>query len=246
MKDLKFIAMKEGGQVLARILEELRARVTPGIETREIDDWTRRLCLKYGVRPSFLGYEGYPSSICVSINDEVVHGIPSKRILKSEDIISLDLGIFHKGFHTDGAITFTLVPASSEITRLLSVTREALLLGIEQAVIGNRVGDIGSAIQNYVEKNNFSVVRSLVGHGVGKNIHEEPLIPNFGSQDSGASLHKGMTIAIEPMVSAGGYEVYQAEDGWTYKTSDKSMVAHFEHTVYITDNLPVVLTKNGS
>jgi methionyl aminopeptidase len=239
----KLQAMQRGGHILALMLEELKARTVAGVRTKEIDDWAKRLALKHGIKPSFLGYESYPAAVCVSVNDEVVHGIPSTRVVQEGDLVSLDLGVYVNGYHTDAAITFPVGEVDSDTRNLVAVTKKALELGIAAAIPGNHVGDIGSAIQNYVEKHGFGVIRSLVGHGVGLNIHEEPMVPNFGSKGTGSLLRDGMTIAIEPMVSMGGYEVYQSDDGWTYKTNDGSLVAHFEHSVYISGNSPIILTK---
>ncbi len=239
----KYIAMKKGGQILARILYEVKEWIKPGITTKEIDDYTRKLCLKYKVRPSFQGYGGYPAAICVSLNDEVVHGIPSQTIIKAGDIVSLDFGVYLDGYHTDSAISFVIGKESASNKKLLEVTKNSLMLGIDQAVAGNRIGDISFAIQNYVEKNGFNVVRTLVGHGVGSNLHEEPMIPNFGTKGTGELLREGMTLAIEPMVTEGDFHVYQDNDGWTYRTRDGSKSAHFEHTIYITKDSPIILTE---
>ena len=235
--------MKRGGFILGKILQEVKARTSAGMITKNLDDMTRRLCLKYRVKPSFLGYQDYPAAICVSINDEVVHGIPGNRQLILGDVVSLDLGVYYNGYHTDAAITFSLGVAPAETERLLNVTKMALAVGINEAIVGNKIGDIGFAIQNYTEGNGFNVVRALVGHSIGKNIHEDPLIPNFGEKDSGQLIKEGMTIAIEPMVTTGAYDVFQAGDGWTYTTSDGSLSAHFEHTIYVTDTKPIILTK---
>jgi len=239
----KLESMKRGGFILGKILQEVKARTSAGMITKNLDDMTRRLCLKYRVKPSFLGYQDYPAAICVSINDEVVHGIPGNRQLILGDVVSLDLGVYYNGYHTDAAITFSLGVAPAETERLLNVTKMALAVGINEAIVGNKIGDIGFAIQNYTEGNGFNVVRALVGHSIGKNIHEDPLIPNFGEKDSGQLIKEGMTIAIEPMVTTGAYDVFQAGDGWTYATSDGSLAAHFEHTIYVTDTKPIILTK---
>lgn len=244
MNSEKFIFMKEGGEILAQILLELEARIEPELPTKVIDDWTRRLCLKYGVKPSFLGYRDYPSSICVSLNDEVVHGIPNKTRLKIGDLVSLDLGIYYKGYHTDSAITFGLGEISEKQKKLIEVTKSALDIGINQAVLGKRIGDIGYVIQNFVEAKGFNVVRALVGHSIGLSIHEDPLIPNFGLKNEGPKIREGMTLAIEPMITEGGHDVYQDDDGWTYKTSDGSLATHFEHTIYVTRDKPVILTQS--
>lgn len=239
----KLEAMKEGGRILASILGEIKSRTMPGTKTQQIDDWARRLCLKYGVKPSFLNYDGYPAAICVSINDEVVHGIPSEREIKDGDMVSLDFGVHFQGFHTDSAITFVVGTSTKIIDKLINVTRESLEIGIKKAQIGNHIGDIGEAVQKHVESHGFGVVRSLVGHGIGENVHEEPLIPNFGSKGEGPEIVEGMCLAIEPMVTGGNHGVYLDADGWTYLTKDSSLSAHFEHTIYISKNGPVILTK---
>ncbi len=243
MTNEKLQAMQEGGHILALILAELKEKTQVGLRTKEIDEYAKRLFLKYKVRPSFLGYESYPAAVCISINDEVVHGIPSERAIKTGDIVSLDIGVYHKGYHTDAAISFVIGEVDSKIKQLLATTQKALEFGIAEAKVGNHIGDIGNAIQNYAEKAGFSVIRALVGHGVGREIHEEPMVPNFGQKGVGPSLKEGMTLAIEPMISLGGYEVFQADDGWTYKTTDGSLVAHFEHSIYITDSSPIILTN---
>jgi methionyl aminopeptidase len=235
--------MKEGGHILATILTEIKKKTEPGTQTKELDDLAKRLCLKYKVKPSFLNYEGYPAAICVSVNDEVVHGLPGKYIIKEGDLVSLDFGVLHKGYNTDSAITFGVGNITTVADKLIKVTKSALDKGISAAVVGGRIGDIGAAVQKEVEKNGFGVVRVLVGHGVGKEIHENPLIPNFGETGTGPEVIEGMTLAIEPMVTGGNYEVYQAEDGWTYVTKDSSLSCHFEHTIYIGEKGPIILTK---
>lgn len=228
---------------MATILTEIKKKTEPGTQTKELDDLAKRLCLKYKVKPSFLNYEGYPAAICVSVNDEVVHGLPGKYIIKEGDLVSLDFGVLHKGYNTDSAITFGVGNITTVADKLIKVTKSALDKGISAAVVGGRIGDIGAAVQKEVEKNGFGVVRVLVGHGVGKEIHENPLIPNFGETGTGPEVIEGMTLAIEPMVTGGNYEVYQAEDGWTYVTKDSSLSCHFEHTIYIGEKGPIILTK---
>jgi methionyl aminopeptidase len=195
--------------------------------------------------PAFKGYRGYPASICTSLNNEVIHGIPSKRVLKEGDIISIDLGVYKDGFYGDGAVTLPVGKIDPGWEKLLKVTEEALYIGIGNARAGNRVSDISHAIQKHVESNGFSVVRAFVGHGIGRELHEEPQIPNFGSPGRGPRLKEGMTLAIEPMVNAGGYEVFVLDDGWTAVTLDNKPSAHFEHTVLISINGPRILTKSG-
>ncbi len=238
----KLEIMTEGGQILGVILSEIRTAAVPGITTRDLDDLTRRLCLKYKVKPSFLGYQGYPGAICISLNDEVVHGIPNETVIASTDLISLDFGVFHEGYHVDAAFTFTFDDNDWAKQKLIKTAKDALYLAIDQISPGMKIGDIGYVIQHYVEQKGFGVVRSLVGHGVGKELHENPLIPNFGQKNTGTILKKGMTLAIEPMITNGDYEVYQESDGWTYKTCDHSLSSHYEHTIYIDDNNATILT----
>jgi len=240
--------MAEGGKILAAILRELALAVKPGIKTKELDLLAHGLCREHKVAPAFLGYavagKKYPASLCVSVNDEVVHGIPSDRVLQKDDMVGLDMGVVYQGWNLDSAVTVEVQSEKRKAKneKLIAVTREALNLGIAQAKPGNHIGDISHAIQQYIESNGFAVVRDLVGHGVGRKLHEEPAIPNFGKPGDGAELREGMVIAIEPMVTAGGWRVRLAADHWTYKTKDGSLSAHFEHTVAITKNGPVVLT----
>jgi methionyl aminopeptidase len=219
--------------------------VRPGITTREIDAEIENYIVARDAKPSFKGYRGYPASACISINDVVVHGIPTERQLQPGDIVSVDVGAYKNGYHGDGAWTFAVGEISEESQRLLRVTREALGLGIEQARPGKRLGEISNAIQQHVERNGFSVVRMLVGHGIGRQLHEDPQVPNFGSAHQGPVLSAGMVLAIEPMVNSGGYEVYIEKDEWTVVTRDHSRAAHFEHTVAITENGPRILTRPG-
>lgn len=235
--------MRIGGKILAEIILILKEKTKPGITTKSLNILTNRLCFKHKVKPSFLNYRGYPCSLCVSMNDEIVHGIPSNRIIKENDLVSLDLGIKHQGYHTDMAVTFFLGEPSSRVENLIVVTERALEIGIKKVVVGNRIGDISYAIQESIEKEGFGVIRDLVGHGIGEEIHEEPAIPNFGNPGTGSAIEAGMVFAIEPMVSAGEYKLYLKDDGWTFTSKDKSLTAHFEHTVLATANGPEVLTK---
>ncbi|MBI2057423.1 MAG: type I methionyl aminopeptidase [Candidatus Yanofskybacteria bacterium] len=241
--------MAEGGQILKEILQNLSLAVKPGIKTEELDKLAEELVFSWdkkipeaGIRPSFKGYRGYPAFICISVNDEVVHGLPSDRTIKDGDIVGLDFAIKYKGLHVDSALTVGVGEISAEAEKLIRVTKEALDVGIKEATVGNTTGDIGFAVQKYVEKNGFSVVRELVGHGVGEHLHEEPYVPNYGKKGQGPELVEGMTIAIEPMVNFGKHEVVLAKDGVTYRTKDGSLSAHFEHTVAITKDGPLVLT----
>lgn len=236
-------AMREAGVISQRALKLAGKAVEPGVSTAEIDAIVRKYIEKQGATPSFLGYCDYPASACISVNDVVIHGIPSKKkILKSGDIVSIDVGAFFKGFHGDNAWTFACGDVSKEAQALMDATRESLFEGIKQAVAGARLGDIGSAVQRYTEARNYSVVRDFVGHGVGAKLHEEPSVPNFGTPGRGVRLLPGMTIAIEPMINAGTHKVRVLEDGWTTVTADGKLSAHFEHTIAITPDGPVILT----
>lgn len=230
-------------RIVAETLEELKQQVKPGVTTKEIEKIAQEKITKKGGTPAFKGYRGYPANICTSVNNQVVHGIPSGLKLKEGDILSIDLGVLLDGFYGDGAITLPVGKISPLAEKLLKVTEEALYIGIDKATPRNRVLDISSAIQNHVEKNGFSVVRALVGHGIGMSLHEEPQVPNFGMAGHGPKLKKGMTIAIEPMVNAGTYEIAVLDDKWTVVTLDNELSAHFEHTVAITDNTAEILTK---
>ena len=218
--------------------------VKPGVSTYDIDALIHDFIVGAGARPSFLGYGGFPASSCISINDEIIHGIPNrKRIIQNGDIVSIDVGAFIDGFHGDNAYTFAAGDISDEAKKLLEATEQSLYEAIKVAVAGNRIGDIGNAVSNYVEDRGFSVVREYVGHGVGRDLHEDPEVPNFGKAGHGVRLVPGMTIAIEPMINAGGREVKRLADKWTVVTADHSLSAHFEHTVVITADGPVIMTK---
>jgi methionyl aminopeptidase len=235
--------MAEACRIVAEVFEELKRMIEPDISTKEIDQFVESFITSKKAYPAFKGYRGFPASVCTSVNNEVVHGIPSSRRLKEGDIISLDIGVYYRGFYGDGAITLPVGEADATARKLLMVTEDALYRGIGNAIIGNRLLDISHAIQSYVEGNGFSVVRSFVGHGIGRELHEEPQVPNFGRKGEGPLLREGMTLAIEPMVNAGGWEVEILDDGWTAVTKDGSLSAHFEHTVALTDNGPLILTK---
>lgn len=228
---------------MAEVLEGIRKHISSGVKTRELDEFAESFILSKGAKPAFKGYRGYPSSICASVNEQVVHGIPSSVKLKKGDIISIDIGVYYNGFYGDAALTLPVGDISSKAKKLLAVTEESLQVGIESAVTGNRLSDISFAIQNNVEPEGFSVVRNFVGHGIGRKLHEEPQIPNFGKPGQGPKLMPGMTLAIEPMVNEGGWEISILNDGWTAVTKDQSLSAHFEHTVAITKNGHDVLTK---
>lgn len=235
--------MKDACRISANALVVAGKAVEPGVSTLEIDTIVRKYIEKEGATPSFLGYGGFPASACISVNNVVIHGIPSKKqILKEGDIVSVDVGAFYDGFHGDNAYTFKCGKVSPEAEALLKATEESLYEGIKQAKAGNRVGDIGSAVQKYVESRSYSVVRDFVGHGVGAKLHEEPSVPNYGTPGRGVRLIPGMTIAIEPMVNVGDYKVKVLSDEWTTVTSDGSLAAHFEHTVAITSDGPQIMT----
>lgn len=236
--------MKEACQISAEALMAAGEAVKPGVSTWEIDKIAYDLIKKRGAQPNFLGLYDFPATACISINNEVIHGIPSKRrILKEGDIVSIDLGAAKNGYNGDNAATFAVGNCSPEAKRLMDTTRESLYKGIEQAVPGNRIGDIGHAVQSYCEERGYGVVRDFVGHGVGTKLHEDPSVPNFGHEGRGIRLLPGMTLAIEPMINQGTYKVKQLSDGWTVITADGKLSAHFEHTVAITANGPVILTK---
>ncbi len=236
--------MKEACVISAGALKAAGAAVEPGVSTAEINKVAHDYIVKHGAIPSFLGYNGFPAAACISINDEVIHGIPNKkRIIRAGDIVSIDVGATLNGYVGDNAATFAAGDISPEAQRLCDVTRESLYEGIRAAVAGGRLGDIGSTIQRYCEERGFSVVREFTGHGVGKQLHEDPSVPNFGTPGRGVRLLPGMTLAIEPMINAGGAGIRQLPDGWTIKTRDGSLSAHFEHTIAITSNGPVIMTQ---
>lgn len=235
--------MREAGKILCEVHNQLEDFVKPGISTLEIDQYGEKLIRKYNCIPSFLNYEGYPASICVSVNDEVVHGIPTKqRILKDGDIVSLDAGVIYEGYHSDAARTHLIGKCSLEAQRLVEVTKQSFFEGIKYAKEGNRLFDISNAIADYVESYGYGIVQDLVGHGVGRKLHEDPQIPNYRQSRRGMRLKAGMTLAIEPMINAGGYEVVWLEDDWTVVTEDGSLSAHYENTVLITEGEPEILS----
>lgn len=236
--------MSEAGAVTARILHKLNNVITPGITTMEIDDIVETFILENGMIPAFKGYNGYPASACISINDEVVHGIPAKkRRLCEGDIVSVDVGTIYKGYYSDAARTYSVGEIDEAAARLIAVTEESFYEGLKFCKAGFRLSDISHAIQQYVENNGFSVVRDFVGHGIGKSMHEDPQIPNYGISGKGPRLITGMVFAIEPMVNEGGWQVKTLSDGWTVKTEDGKRSAHYENTVAITEEEPLLLTK---
>ena len=234
--------MKRAGQIVAIAHEEVRKAIKPGVTTKALDRLCEEVIRSYGATPAFKGYNGFPASICVAINEEVVHGIPDETTISSGDIIGIDIGAEFQGYYGDAAKTWPVGEVSELAKELLRVTEESLYKGIENASIGKRLSDISHGIQRHVESNGFSVVRDFVGHGIGRNMHEEPQVPNFGRPGWGPRLKNGMVLAIEPMVNVGGYEVEITENDWTVITKDGSLSAHFEHTVAITQSGPLILT----
>lgn len=236
--------MRKAGRITAQILEEMCQMAKPGISTGELDKFAEKRIYELGAVPAFKGYHGFPACVCISVNEEVVHGIPStKKILKDGDIVGLDFGVSYEGWYGDSARTVAIGSISSEAQKLVDATRESLRLGIEQCREGNRVFDIGHAVQKYVEDFGYGVVREFVGHGIGRALHEEPQVPNYGPKGKGPVLKVGMVLAIEPMINAGSHEVKVLKDGWTAVTVDRSLSAHFEHTVAITPKGPEILTR---
>ncbi len=245
LKSINDIAkMRSAGQHAMEMLHYLKGFVKDGIRTMELELLCEeRLKTKKNVKAAFKGYSGFPYCLCVSVNDEVVHGMPGERILRDGDVVSLDFGVVYDGYYGDVAVTCGVGRISKDAERLLSVTEESLLKGIDQAREGNRLHDISAAVQGYVEEAGYSVVRDFVGHGIGRSLHEDPQLPNYGTKGSGIRLKKGLALAIEPMVNVGGYEVFVRDNGWTAATKDGSLSAHFEHTIAITDNGPEILTR---
>lgn len=234
--------MREAGRLSALALKVGGEAVKPGVTTAEIDKAIHDFIVSQGATPSFLNLYGFPASACISVNDELIHGIPGNRVIKDGDIVSIDVGACLDGYHGDNAATFVAGNASEEALELLDVTRQSLYKGIEMAVVGNRVGDISNAVQTYCEERGYSVVREFVGHGIGRSVHEDPEVPNFGAAGHGPRLVNGMCIAIEPMINAGTRFVSTDSNGWTVRTKDGKLSAHFEHTIAITDNGPIILT----
>ncbi len=239
--------MRRANVIVAEILQELKEKVAPGVTTLELDGVAEELTLKKKALPAFKGYEVagrvFPRCLCVSINEEIVHGIPTNRALREGDIVGLDFGVIYNGFYGDAALTVGVGRVSEKARRLMEVTERALYKGIEQLQDGKRLGDLGSAVQQVAESAGFSVVRAFVGHGIGKRLHEEPPVPNYGEPDRGVRVREGMVLAIEPMVNAGSHEVAMKDDGWTAVTKDGSLAAHFEHSVAVTKNGPYILSQ---
>ena len=243
--------IREGGKILAQIMGKLTEEVKPGITTNYLDKVAEDLVFKYGARPSFKGYQGadgeftkpFPAVLCTSINEEIVHCIPSVKKLKEGDIISLDSGILYKGFHTDMAVTLPVGKVSPDVLRLIRVTKKSLKKAIKEARVGNTFGDIGNIVQRYVESQGYNVVRELCGHGIGREVHEDPQILNYGKRGSGPKIKEGMVFCIEPMATIGDWRLKKARDGYGYQTKDGSLCAHFEHTIAVTKNGPEILTE---
>jgi methionyl aminopeptidase len=248
-KEIKI--MKEGGAILANVMRQLQERVKPGVTTLELDRAAEALILNSGAECSFKGYKGdsggsgqpFPACLCASLNEEIVHGLPSKRVLKEGEILSLDLGVFYKGFHVDMAVTVPVGQVNPETQRLIRTAKKALKRGIKKSKIGNTFGDISNTIQRYIEDQGFSVVRELCGHGIGRELHEDPQILNYGKRHSGDKVLEGMVFCLEPMVSVGDWKIKKSEDGYGYKTGDDSLASHFEHTIAVTQEGPLVLTE---
>ncbi len=234
--------MRRANRLVARVLAAVKRAVAPGVTTRELDELAEKLCRQEGAKPAFKGYRGYPYALCCSLNSEVVHGFPRSQPLREGDVLSVDFGVVLDGYYGDSAITVAVGQVSDQARRLMEVTRASLEAGIKQMRPGRRLGDVSHAVQEVVEAAGFSVIRQFVGHGIGKDLHEEPQVPNFGTPGHGPKLKAGMVLAIEPMVAAGHWEVRVLDDGWTAVTSDGSLAAHYEHTVAITKNGPKVLS----
>jgi methionyl aminopeptidase len=236
--------IRQSGKILAEVIREIKRLIIPGVKTSFLDQVAADLIKSHGARPAFLGYRGYPASICISINEQVVHGIPGERVIESGDLVSVDIGVEFQGFYTDAAFSVVAGDGNSLAQKLVEVTEKSLYEGIKRALPGNRIGDISHAIQETIESAGFSVVRDFVGHGVGRALHEEPQIPNFGKKNR-VVIEEGMVLAIEPMANEGGYQVEILDDDWTVVTKDGGLSAHFEHTVWVTKKGPVILTHSG-
>ena len=234
--------LKEAGHIVYLTHQYLRPHIKAGIKTKELDRLAEEFIRSKGATPSFKGYEGFPSTLCISINDEVVHGFPSDRVLEDGDIISIDIGACYKGYHGDSAWTYTVGEVSDDAKYLLEHTEKALYEGIKQAKVGNRIGDISYAVEKYATEHNLGVVKELVGHGVGTSVHESPDVPNYGTKGTGPKIRDGMVIAIEPMLTLGSPDIYIEDNDWTVKTVDSSLSAHFEHTIGVTNDGVIILT----
>lgn len=235
-------AMRQSSRIVATVLAELEPLIRPGIRTRDLDLYAEKRTRELGAVPAFKGYRGYPASVCVSVNEEIIHGIPSGRLLQDGDIVSLDFGVLFEGFFSDSALTVPVGRVSPEALKLIATAELSFFKGLEQMKDGQRLSDVSAAIQEYVESQGFSVIRQFVGHGIGRALHEEPQVPNFGVPGRGPKVRPGLTVAIEPMIAAGGPEVEVLEDGWTAVTRDRRLAAHYEHTVAMTETGPEILS----
>jgi methionyl aminopeptidase len=238
----EILKIKESCKLVRDVLDLLYEKIKPGIETRELNRIAEKRTEKLKAIPAFKGYAGFPAAVCISLNNEVVHGIPGKRVIREGDLVKIDFGILYNGYYGDAAFTKIVGKASQDAEKLVKVTKQCLMSAIESAVIGNTIGDIGYTVQSIAEKNGFSVVRAFVGHGIGRNLHEEPQVPNYGNPGKGPRIKKGLVIAIEPMINIGDYTVDVKKDKWTVVTSDGKLSAHFEHTIAVTENGPEILT----
>jgi methionyl aminopeptidase len=238
-------AMRQGGRIVAAVLGELEPLIRPGLRTRDLDLYAEKRTRELGAVPAFKGYRGYPASVCVSVNEEIIHGIPSGRLLQEGDIVSLDFGVLYEGFYSDSALTVPVGRTGPVAEKLIAVAERSFLKGLEQMREGRRLSDISAAIQQAVESEGFSVIRQFVGHGIGRSLHEEPQVPNFGAGGRGPKIRPGLTLAIEPMIAAGGPDVEILEDGWTAVTRDRSLAAHYEHTVALTEDGPEILSARA-
>lgn len=235
-------AMAEGGRLLYEVLELLKSEIRPGIRTKDLNKSAECFIIKNGAVPGFKGYGGFPAGVCISVNEQVIHGFPSERVLKEGDIVSLDAGVYYKGFHTDAARTYTVGKVSPELQTLMEATEQSFYKGMLQARVGNRISDISHAVEEYIKPFGYGIVRDFTGHGVGFELHEDPAIPNYGKPGRGVRIQEGMTLAIEPMITLGSGDVEILSDGWTTVTRDGSYAAHYENTVAVVDGSPVILT----
>jgi methionyl aminopeptidase len=244
--DAEIEAMGESARIVARILDELRPLIQPGVRTRDLDAYAERRTRELGAKPAFKGYRGYPASVCISVNEEIIHGIPSARALRAGDLVSLDFGVVYEGFYGDAARSYAVGAVTPLASRLIEAAEASFHKGLEQMVEGRRVSDISHAVQTYVEAQGFSVIRSFVGHGIGRALHEEPQVPNFGFPGRGPKIRPGLVLAIEPMIAAGDWDVDILDDGWTAVTKDRSLAAHYEETVALTGSGAVILSRAGA
>jgi len=244
LQEIEINSIRQSGRILAGAINEAKKYILPGMKTAFIDEIVEKFIIQKGARPAFKGYRGFPASICISINDQVVHGIPGARVIQDGDLVSVDIGVDYQGYFTDAAFSVVAGNGNGIAFQLVKVAEASLFEGIHKAIVRNRIGDISQSIQKYIEKNNFSVVRDFVGHGLGHSLHEEPQIPNFGSKNQGPLIKRGMLLAIEPMVNERGYQVRILDDGWTVVTRDHGLSAHYEHTVLVTEDGPEILTMD--